>query len=149
MNILKYFFSFLLIFKRCNEWDFYGVLFVGWLFCHQCFCCHSHSCSSAVGTLVDRLWLHTRCSPSHSISLFSVGLGRQNKMENNPLVEIRQFTKAKAKCCLHTNKGFILVFPSSGDVPTLPRKQSFNTCSSCSGRQTLEIMNAPASSFFC
>lgn len=31
------------------------------------------------------------------------GWGRENKMENQSLLEIRQFTKAKAKVCMHTN----------------------------------------------
>lgn len=45
---------------------------------------------------------------------FPVGQGRENEMENDLYVEIKQFIKAKAEDCMHINKKkrrLILYFP--------------------------------------
>lgn len=73
-------------------------------------------------------------------SLFPAGQGRENKIESNSWIEIKQFAKAKAKVGVCTKRKKIGLFSTShqqANVWLLLGKQGFNTCSGCSRRQTL------------
>lgn len=91
---------------------------------------------AAKRTIVSWPWINIRCPQSRSCFLPSAEQREENKIKNPLWMKKKKFNKAEA--CMEAKKmqWLILLFPSTGDVHLLPRKQGFNICSGCPWRQT-------------